>query len=181
MAELREKAKLMNAQDLNRVIRRIAHEMVEHNKGTDNMILVGIHRRGVYIARRLQKLIEEAEGAKVPCGELDITLYRDDLSEDDDQPRLNETKIDFSVSGKTVIMVDDVLYTGRTARAAMDAIISLGRPAKIQFAALIDRGHRELPIVADYVGKNVPTSRSEVIVVKTPPFDEEVSVSIWQK
>ena len=137
-------------------------------------------RRGAPLADILAARVRSL-GAKVEIGYLDITLYRDDLSEDDDQPRLNETKIDFSVSGKTVIMVDDVLYTGRTARAAMDAIISLGRPAKIQFAVLIDRGHRELPIVADYVGKNVPTSRSEVIVVKTPPFDEEVSVSIWQK
>ena len=159
---------------------RISHEIVERNGDGEELCIVGIMRRGAPLADILAARVRSL-GAKVEIGYLDITLYRDDLSEDDDQPRLNETKIDFSVSGKTVIMVDDVLYTGRTARAAMDAIISLGRPAKIQFAALIDRGHRELPIVADYVGKNVPTSRSEVIVVKTPPFDEEVSVSIWQK
>lgn len=170
----------MDCQAVSRALSRISHEIVERNGDGEELCIVGIMRRGAPLADILAARVRSL-GAKVEIGYLDITLYRDDLSEDDDQPRLNETKIDFSVSGKTVIMVDDVLYTGRTARAAMDAIISLGRPAKIQFAVLIDRGHRELPIVADYVGKNVPTSRSEVIVVKTPPFDEEVSVSIWQK
>ncbi len=174
------KSYIMDCQAVSRALSRISHEIVERNGDGEELCIVGIMRRGAPLADILAARVRSL-GAKVEIGYLDITLYRDDLSEDDDQPRLNETKIDFSVSGKTVIMVDDVLYTGRTARAAMDAIISLGRPAKIQFAALIDRGHRELPIVADYVGKNVPTSRSEVIVVKTPPFDEEVSVSIWQK
>lgn len=174
------KSYIMDCQAVSRALSRISHEIVERNGDGEELCIVGIMRRGAPLADILAARVRSL-GAKVEIGYLDITLYRDDLSEDDDQPRLNETKIDFSVSGKTVIMVDDVLYTGRTARAAMDSIISLGRPAKIQFAALIDRGHRELPIVADYVGKNVPTSRSEVIVVKTPPFDEEVSVSIWQK
>ena len=129
-----------------------------------------------WVAAKIKSL-----GIETEIGYLDITLYRDDLTESVDRPKLKDTKIEFSVTGKTVIMVDDVLFTGRTARAAMDAIMSLGRPAKIQFAALIDRGHRELPIVADYIGKNVPTSSNEVIVVNIPPFEKDVSVSIWQK
>ena len=137
-------------------------------------------RRGAPLADILAAKIKSL-GIETEIGYLDITLYRDDLTESVDRPKLKDTKIEFSVTGKTVIMVDDVLFTGRTARAAMDAIMSLGRPAKIQFAALIDRGHRELPIVADYIGKNVPTSSNEVIVVNIPPFEKDVSVSIWQK
>ncbi len=174
------KSYLMDCQAISRALTRIAHEIVERNGDGEKLCVVGIMRRGAPLADILATRIKSL-GVEVDIGYLDITLYRDDLSGDVDQPKLNETRIDFSVTGKTVIMVDDVLYTGRTARAAMEALISLGRPAKIQFAALIDRGHRELPIVADYVGKNVPTSRSEVIVVSTPPFDDEVSVSIWQK
>ncbi|MCD8233980.1 MAG: bifunctional pyr operon transcriptional regulator/uracil phosphoribosyltransferase PyrR [Cloacibacillus porcorum] len=181
MAELREKAKLMNAQDLNRVIRRIAHEMVEHNKGTDNMVLVGIHRRGVYIARRLQNLIEEAEGAKVPCGERDITLYRDDLTTLSEQPIVHSTRMPVDISGKHLFLVDDVLFTGRTVRAALEALVDLGRPQIVQLAVIIDRGHRELPIHADICGKNVPTSKNEVIEVKVEELDGKDEVVICER
>ena len=181
MAELREKAKLMNAQDLNRVIRRIAHEMVEHNKGTDNMVLVGIHRRGVYIARRLQKLIEEAEGSKVPFGELDITLYRDDLTTLSEQPIVHSTRMPVDISGKHLFLVDDVLFTGRTVRAALEALVDLGRPQIVQLAVIIDRGHRELPIHADICGKNVPTSKNEVIEVKVEELDGKDEVVICER
>ena len=181
MAELREKAQLMSAQDLNRVIRRIAHEMVEHNKGTENMLLVGIHRRGVYIARRLQKLIEEAEGQKVPCGELDITLYRDDLTTLAEQPIVHSTRMPVDISGKHVFLVDDVLFTGRTVRAALEALVDLGRPQIVQLAVIIDRGHRELPIHADICGKNVPTSKNEVIEVRVSELDAKDEVVICER
>ncbi len=174
------KSYIMDSKAVSRALTRISHEIVERNPDEKELYIIGIMRRGAVLADVLANRIRELD-VKAETGYLDITLYRDDLSETDCQPSVTETKIDFSVTGKTVIMVDDVLYTGRTARAAMDAIIALGRPGKIQFAVLIDRGHRELPIVADYVGKNVPTSRNEVINVKTPPFDDEVSVSIWQK
>ena len=165
MAELREKAQLMDSQDLNRVVRRIAHEMVEHNKGTENMVLVGIHRRGVYIARRLQNLIEEAEGQKVPCGELDITLYRDDLTTLSEQPIVHSTRMPGDIAGKHIFLVDDVLFTGRTVRAALEAILDYGRPDSVELLVLVDRGHRELPIHADYVGRAVRTSRTEKVDV----------------
>ena len=181
MAELREKAQLMDAQDLNRVIRRIAHEMVEHNKGTDNMMLVGIHRRGVYLARRLQKLIEEAEGQKVPCGELDITLYRDDLTTLAEQPIVHSTRMPMDISGRHLFLVDDVLFTGRTVRAALEALVDLGRPQIVQLAVIIDRGHRELPIHADICGKHVPTSKNEVIEVKVAELDGKDEVVICER
>ena len=175
------KSYIMDSQAVNRALTRISHEIEERNPEAREIFLIGIMRMGASLADILADKLKNL-GVKTEIGYLDITLYRDDLSEtESQQPHLNDTKVDFPVTGKTVIMVDDVLYTGRTARAAMDAIISMGRPAKIQFAALIDRGHRELPIVADYVGKNVPTSRSEVIIVRVPAFDEETSVSIWQK
>ena len=174
------KAYIMDSAAVNRALARISHEIIERNGDSDEICLVGIMRRGAPLADILASKIESL-GVKTQKGYLDITLYRDDLSESASQPTVNSGKLDFSVEGKTVVMVDDVLYTGRTARAAMDAIISLGRPAKIQFATLVDRGHRELPIVADYVGKNVPTSRSEVVVVKIPPFDDETSVSIYSE
>ena len=166
------KAYIMDSAAVNRALARISHEIIERNGDADEICLVGIMRRGAPLADILASRIKSL-GVKTQKGYLDITLYRDDLSESSSQPKVNSGKLDFSV--------DDVLYTGRTARAAMDAIISLGRPAKIQFATLVDRGHRELPIVADYVGKNVPTSRSEVVVVKIPPFDDETSVSIYGK
>ena len=175
------KATLMDEAAVSRALKRISHEILEKNNGCADLCIIGIKRRGVALANIIADNIYNIEGVHVPSGEIDITFYRDDLTESVDRPKLKDTKIEFSVTGKTVIMVDDVLFTGRTARAAMDAIMSLGRPAKIQFAALIDRGHRELPIVADYIGKNVPTSSNEVIVVNIPPFEKDVSVSIWQK
>lgn len=175
------KSYIMDSAAAGRALTRIAHEIIERNPDETELCLVGIMRRGATLADVLAKKVEQL-GVEAKLGYLDITHYRDDLSEtENQQPHICETKIDFPVTGKTVILVDDVLYTGRTARAAMEAIIDEGRPKKIQLAVLVDRGHRELPIVADYVGKNVPTSRSEVIMVKTPPFDDEVSVSIWQK
>ncbi len=170
----------MDQAAVNRSLTRISHEISERNPDVEEICLVGIMRRGASLADILSAKLR-ALGIPVKTGYLDITLYRDDLSRSSQMPELKTSQIDFDVTEKTVVMVDDVLYTGRTARAAMEAIINLGRPAKIQLAVLIDRGHRELPIVADYVGKNVPTSRSEVISVKVPPFDEEVSVSIWRK
>lgn len=174
------KSYIMDDQAVNRSIIRISHEIVERNPDEKEICLVGIIRRGAPLADILSDKIKLL-GIDTKIGYLDVTCYRDDLSGETKQPTVNETQIDFDVTGKTVIMVDDVLYTGRTARAAMEAIIALGRPAKIQFFALVDRGHRELPIVADFVGKNVPTSRNEIITVHVPPIDDEVSVSIWNK
>lgn len=178
---LREKAQLMDAQDFGRAVKRIAHEMVEHNKGTENMVLVGIHRRGVYLARRLQRIIEDVEGTKVPCGELDITLYRDDLTMLFEQPMVHSTRMPVDISGKNIYLVDDVLYTGRTVRAALEALIDLGRPQIVQLAVMIDRGHRELPIHADMCGKIVPTSRSEVIEVRVEELDGKDEVVICER
>jgi pyrimidine operon attenuation protein/uracil phosphoribosyltransferase len=181
LAELREKARLMSSQDLNRVIRRIAHEIVEHNKGTDNMILVGIHRRGVYLARRIQKLIEDAESVKIPCGELDITLYRDDLTTLFEQPVVHSTRMPQDIAGKNVFLIDDVIYTGRTIRAALEALVDLGRPALVELAVIIDRGHRELPIHPDICGKKVPTSKNEVIEVRVAELDGKDEVVICER
>ncbi|HHU48417.1 MAG TPA: bifunctional pyr operon transcriptional regulator/uracil phosphoribosyltransferase PyrR [Clostridiales bacterium] len=166
------KAQIMDEKAMNRALSRIAHEIIEKNKGITNVVLVGIQRRGVPLAHRLAGKIKEYEDIEVPVGILDITLYRDDLSTLSEQPVVNSTNIPFDINGKIVVMVDDVLYTGRTARAAMDALIDMGRPTAIQFAVLIDRGHRELPIRADYVGKNVPTSKSEVVNVQVAEFDQ---------
>jgi pyrimidine operon attenuation protein/uracil phosphoribosyltransferase len=166
------KAQIMDEKAMNRALSRIAHEIIEKNKGITNVVLVGIQRRGVPLAHRLAGKIKEYEDIEVPVGILDITLYRDDLSTLSEQPVVNSTNIPFDINGKIVVMVDDVLYTGRTARAAMDALIDMGRPNAIQFAVLIDRGHRELPIRADYVGKNVPTSKSEVVNVQVAEFDQ---------
>ncbi len=181
MAELKEKAQLMSSQDLNRVIRRIANEIVEQNKGTENMILVGIHRRGVYIARRIQKIIEEVENAKVPCGELDITLYRDDLTTLFEQPMVHSTRMPQDIAGKKIYLVDDVLFTGRTVRAALEALVDLGRPSHVIPAVIVDRGHRELPIHADICGKNVPTSKNEVIEVRVTELDGKDEVVICER
>jgi pyrimidine operon attenuation protein/uracil phosphoribosyltransferase len=171
-----EKATLLDKSGLQRVLTRIAHEIVEANQGVRGLCLVGIRSRGVPIARRLAHFIEEIENCTIPVGVLDITLYRDDLSTIAVQPVVRQTDIPFSVDGKTVVLVDDVLYTGRTVRAAMDAIIDLGRPACVQLVVIIDRGHRELPIRADYVGKNVPTSRNEQIQVLLTEIDGEDKV-----
>lgn len=174
------KATLMDEAAVNRALTRIAHEMLEKNGGCERLCLVGIRRRGEPLAQRIAEKIEAIEGKAVPVGVLDITLYRDDLSPAfGDMPKVNATRVPFSVTGQWVVLVDDVIFTGRTARAAIDALFQMGRPAKIMLAVLVDRGHRELPIRADFVGKNVPTSRSELIAVKVPPIDEITSVEIW--
>lgn len=165
------KAKIMDENAMNRSIKRLAHEIIEHNKGVENVVLVGILSRGVPLAWRIVDMIEEIEGVRVPVGSLDITLYRDDLSEVNAGPVVRDNSIPFSVSGKHIVLVDDVIYTGRTVRAALDALIDLGRPLTIQLAVLVDRGHRELPIRPDYVGKNVPTARREIINVKLAEED----------
>ena len=181
LAEL--KARLMDESAVNRALTRIAHEILERNGGCENLCLVGIRRRGEPLARRIQDRIAAIENKAVPVGVLDITLYRDDLSMavENDMPRLNETQVPFPITGQRVVLVDDVLFTGRTARAAIDALFQMGRPAQIQLAILVDRGHRELPIRADFVGKNVPTSQSELIAVRVPELDGYTGVEIWNK
>lgn len=177
---MREKAQIMDEQGLNRVITRISHEIIERNKGVELLILVGIRRRGIPLAKMICEKIEQVEGISPPLGILDITLYRDDLSKLSQQPIVHSTEIPVDITDKTVVLVDDVLYTGRTARAALDALMDLGRPKMIQLAVLIDRGHRELPIRADYVGKNVPTARTEVVKVKLMGIDDETKVVIME-
>ena len=175
---LREKAEIVDADGLRRIITRIAHEIVERNKGVEDLVLVGIRRRGVPLAQRIAAKINEFEGRTPVLGSLDITLYRDDLSTVSHQPVVGPTDIPVDINGRVVVLVDDVLYTGRTIRAAMDALIDFGRPRSIQLAVVIDRGHRELPIRADFVGKNVPTSKREVIGVKLQDLDGVDSVVI---
>ena len=160
-----QKAKIMDDKAIGRAITRISHEIIERNKGIENVVLIGIKTRGIPVASRISNKIEAIEGQKILTGEMDITLYRDDLSEKQIDPVVNSTKIDFDITDKTVVLVDDVLYTGRTVRSALNALMDVGRPKSIQLAVLVDRGHRELPIRADYVGKNVPTSKSEIISV----------------
>lgn len=174
-----EKAEIMDQDQIRRALVRIAHEIVERNKGLDNVVFVGIQRRGVPLARRTAAILKESEGVDVPVGELDITLYRDDLTLKFEQPKVGPTNLPFDVTGKKIILFDDVLYTGRTVRAALGAIFDMGRPECIQLAVLVDRGHREIPIRADYVGKNVPTSRKEVIHVMLREIDgvEHVVIS----
>ena len=176
---MRVKTQLMDEDAMRRALTRIAHEIIERNHGTQDVVLIGIQRRGVPLAHRLQQNIEKVEGIKVPLGVLDITFYRDDLSLLSEHPVVNGTDISFALTGCHAVLVDDVLYTGRTARAAMDALMDIGRPATIQLAVLVDRGHRELPIRADYVGKNVPTSRSEMVGVQVTEFDGENSVLLF--
>ena len=175
---MKEKAQLMDEKAIGRAITRISHEIIERNKGIEDVVLVGIKTRGVPIADRIGKKIQQIEGASVNTGEVDITLYRDDLKKIDVDPVINGSNVQFSIDDKIVILVDDVLYTGRTVRSALDAIIDIGRPKAIQLAVLVDRGHRELPIRADYVGKNVPTSKCEIISVKLSEIDGEDSVTI---
>lgn len=162
----------MDKEAIRRGLMRIAHEIIEKNKGIDNLCLIGIRTRGAFLAERLNEYIKKIEGHSVPLGVLDITLYRDDLTLINSQPIIHETLIDFDINGKEIILVDDVLFTGRTIRAALDALIDFGRPANIQLAVLIDRGHRELPIRADYVGKNIPTSLDEDVQVKLKEKDD---------
>lgn len=172
------KAQIMKSEDVERTLVRLAHQIIEKNHGTDNLCLIGIKSRGVPLAKRLKENILKIENKEVPVGTLDITLYRDDLSKISEEPTLNATDIPFSVVDKTVVLVDDVIYTSRTARAALDAVMAKGRPAKVQLAVLIDRGHSELPIKATFVGKNLPTSKDEVVSVKIYPFDDETSVNL---
>ncbi|MEA3424040.1 MAG: bifunctional pyr operon transcriptional regulator/uracil phosphoribosyltransferase PyrR [Bacillota bacterium] len=175
------KALLLDSKAMNRSIMRVSHEIIEKNKGVKDVVLIGIQTRGVPLAQRISDKIEEIEGKKVPFGTLDITLYRDDLTKLGDGPIVKETKIDFSLDDKTVILIDDVIYTGRTVRAAMDAIFEKGRPKSIQLGVLVDRGHRELPIRADFIGKNVPTSLKEVIKVRLKEIDSVDEVVIYKK
>ena len=173
-----KKKTILDADAIRRSLVRISHEIVEKNKGVENVVLVGIRTRGVPLAQRLAEQVAEIEGVKVPVGSLDITLYRDDLSTLAYNPIVKETELDFDINGKTVILVDDVLFTGRTIRCALDDLIDMGRPKAIQLAVLVDRGHRELPIRADYVGKNVPTSTSETVDVTLAEIDGEDEVSL---
>lgn len=175
------KAQMLDPNEMRRALTRIAHEVLERNKGAQGLAFVGIHTRGIPLAKRLAQIVRDLEDVEVPCGQLDITLYRDDLSEVALQPMIRHTEIPFDLARKNVVLVDDVLYTGRTIRAALDALIDLGRPGNIQLAVLIDRGHHELPIRADYVGKNLPTSRSEVVKVKLNETDQVDTVELWER
>ncbi|WP_018921321.1 bifunctional pyr operon transcriptional regulator/uracil phosphoribosyltransferase PyrR [Salsuginibacillus kocurii] len=180
---MKEERTILDEQAVRRALTRISHEIIERNKGIESCVLVGIKTRGIHIAKRLAEHIERIEGSSIPVGEVDITLYRDDLSvkTSDEQPELKGTTIPLDVTNQTVILVDDVLYTGRTVRAAMDAVIDEGRPSQIQLAVLIDRGHRELPIRPDFIGKNVPTSKSEIVVCNVEEEDKKDGVVITSK
>ena len=177
---MRQKAQIMDEAALGRALMRISHEIVEKNKGAENIVLVGIRRRGEGIARRIQQNIGRIEGVEPPCGSIDIHFYRDDLSVESPDPTVRHTELPFAVTGKNVILMDDVLYTGRTARAAIEAVFSCGRPKSIQFAVLVDRGHRELPIRADFVGKNLPTSHAELVEVRLHEYDGETGVCLME-
>ncbi|WP_138414969.1 bifunctional pyr operon transcriptional regulator/uracil phosphoribosyltransferase PyrR [Aquibacillus sediminis] len=180
---MEKKATVLDEAAIRRAMTRVAHEILEKNKGVEGLVLVGVKTRGIPLATRLRDKIAEIEGVEVPLGELDITLYRDDLTHvmSNHEPNLKETNIEENIEGKTIVLVDDVLFTGRTVRAAMDAIIDQGRPSQIQLAVLVDRGHRELPIRADFIGKNIPTSRDEVVVVKLDEIDQQDQVSIFEQ
>jgi pyrimidine operon attenuation protein/uracil phosphoribosyltransferase len=175
------RARLLQEGDVRRAVTRIAHEILERNKGADDLVLVGIAARGDDLARRLAEEIGRIEGAEVPVGVLDITFYRDDIGMRAEAPEVHETRIPFDITGSTVVVVDDVLYTGRTIRAALDALMDFGRPLAIQLAVLVDRGHRELPIRADYVGKNVPTRSTELVRVLTTETDGEDAVEVGEE
>lgn len=174
------KASLLDDKSMKRALVRIAHEIIEKNKDVDDLVIVGVRRRGYPLAKRIAKNIQEIEGKLIPVGSVDITLYRDDLSKKYDQPKIKDDNIDVDVENKKVIIVDDVIYTGRTARAAIDAIFHNGRPNMIQLAVIVDRGHRELPIRADYVGKNIPTSKNELVSVEVEEIDGVDSVKIFE-
>jgi pyrimidine operon attenuation protein / uracil phosphoribosyltransferase len=171
-------ATVMAPEDIRRALTRIAHEILERDKGAADVVLVGIADRGDDLARRLAAEVSRIEGVEIPVGVLDITFYRDDIGLRAEAPEVHETRIGFDVSGKVVVLVDDVLYTGRTIRSAMDALMDLGRPHKIQLAVLVDRGHRELPIRADFVGKNVPTSRDDNVRVQVQELDGADAVTV---
>jgi len=175
------KAELMTAEAISRTMQRLTHEVLEKNHGTDNLVIIGIRNRGDILAKRMIEAIKKIEGKEVPLGILDITLYRDDFQRFSETAVVQETEIPIDITNRKIILVDDVLYTGRTIRAALDALIDFGRPSSIQLAVLIDRGHRELPIKADYVGKNIPTAKQEEIEVKLIGLDETESVSLLQQ
>ena len=178
---MKPKTQIMDDKQVARSITRIAHEIIERNHGSEDVCLVGIHTRGEPISRMLAEAIYRVEGVRVPVGSVDITFYRDDLTHISKDPKINRTDIPFDVNGKTVVLVDDVLYTGRTARAAMEAMMDLGRARRIQLAVLIDRGHRELPIRADFAGKNIPTAQTEFVRVNMPGIDEDESVWLYDR
>lgn len=175
------KAKMLEESDINRALIRMAHQICEKNGGVENLCLIGIRTRGVPLAKRLADFIEKIEGRSVEVGALDITLHRDDIDKNLSAPVVSSTDVPFSIEGKTVVLVDDVIYTCRTARAALDAVMALGRPARIQLSVLINRGHSELPIKADFVGKNIPTSQEEIIAVRLKECDGEDLVAIYSK
>lgn len=175
------KAKIMDEAALKRALMRISHEIVEKNKGAENVVLLGIQRRGDPIARQICANISMIEGIEAPCGSIDVHFYRDDLSPEQNKSQASPLKLDFDVNDKDIVLVDDVLYTGRTVRAAIEAVFSCGRPRTIQLAVLVDRGHRELPIRADYVGKNIPTSRQELVEVRLPEYDGETGVFLMEQ
>jgi pyrimidine operon attenuation protein / uracil phosphoribosyltransferase len=175
------KAKLITSEDYKRIITRLAHEIIEKNRGIDDLVIIGLRTRGAFIADRLAQKIKEIEGTEIPTGYLDVTLYRDDFRTRMKQPDVQVTNIPFQINDKSIVLVDDVLFTGRTIRAALDALMDYGRPSKIMLAVLIDRGHRELPIKADFVGKNVPTSIGEEVRVKIKEVDEEDAVNLVEQ
>ena len=174
---MKEKAQILSEIDIDRVIKRISHEILERNRGSESLVFIGLQKRGVPLAKRIAENIKKFEGTEIKTGKLDITFYRDDIGKNI-KPTAQITDISFDIEGKNVILVDDVLYTGRTVRAALDAIIDFGRPRSIQLVVLVDRGHRELPIRADYVGKNLPTSQNESVDVKLKETDGEDSVTL---
>ena len=178
---MKEKAKILDKTGIERTLMRIAHEISEKNKGTHDLCIIGIRTKGAFLAERLSGCIEKIDNVKVPVGILDITLYRDDLSSIAEQPVVHQTQIDFDITNKKVILVDDVLYTGRTIRAAIDQLIDFGRPKEIQLAVLVDRGHRELPIRADFAGKNIPTAQNESVEVRLVEQDHKDEVVIIER
>jgi len=181
MSGLKDKKTILTPQDIERTLQRLSHQLLERNPNPDELVIIGIQTRGVYLAERLQALIEEIEKVRIPLGILDITLYRDDLTTIGPSPLVKETKIQFDINGKVVILVDDVLYTGRTVRCALDEIVDFGRPKRVELLVLVDRGHRELPIRADFVGKNIPTSDEELVEVRLKEADGKDCVVIVEK
>ena len=175
------KSVVMDDKTIKRTLIRMSHEIIERYQGVENVAMVGIRRRGVPLAREIAHIIDQVEGVSLPVGQLDITHYRDDLTYASDQPTINESSIPFDVTDKRIILVDDVIFTGRTCRAAIEAIFSMGRPASIALAVMVDRGHRELPIKPDFVGKNIPTSKTEVVSVNLKEIDGETNISIFEQ
>jgi len=181
MEGFREKTKVLSSQDIKRVLYRLAHQILEKTPDSKELVLLGIQTRGVFLAQRIKRIIKEIEGAELPLGILDITLYRDDLTAIGPSPLVKETKINFSINNKVVVLIDDVLFTGRTVRAALDEIMDFGRPKRVELAVLVDRGYRELPIRADFVGKNIPTAQAEQVEVRLEEIDNKDEIIILEK